>query len=319
MAVGSNGPDVSLVERVERLRSQLAKGVLAFPATPFTHDGAAVDLAALRAHVERHLDTGAAALFVACGTGEFGALAEQEYAEVVTAVVAEVAGRVPVVAGAGYGWAQAARFATIAERAGVDGLLSMPPYLATGTQRGLVEHVRRVAAATALPIIVYQRDAMQLSVDSLAEIARLPNVMGLKDGHSNFLELHRMRLALPPDFLFFNGSLTAEIQYRPYASIGMPIYSSAVQSFVPEIAGAFYAATRTGDDATMDKLITEFYAPLVAIRDRVPGYAISLVKAGSRLRGHDLGPVRAPLVDPSEADLADLQSVIERGLTLVGG
>lgn len=297
----------------------MGQGVLAFPVTPFSRDGATVDQTAMREHVRRHLDTGAAALFVACGTGEFGALAEQEYAEVVATAVAEVAGQVPVVAGVGYGWAQAARFAAIAEAAGVDGLLSMPPYLATGTQAGLVEHVRRVAVSTALPVIVYQRDTMRLSVDSLVEVAALPNVVGLKDGHGDFIELHRMRLALSPDFLFFNGSLTAEIQYRPYTSIGMPIYSSAVQSFVPEVAGAFYAATRSGDDAVMDKLITEFYAPLVTIRNRVPGYAISLVKAGSRLRGHDVGPVRAPLVDPSDSDLADLQTVIERGLALVGG
>src|SRR5699024_7774436 len=101
--------------------------------------------------------------------------------------------------------------------------------------------------------------------------------------------------------------------------IGMPIYSSAVQSFVPEVAGAFFAATRTGDDATMDKLIRAFYGPLVSIRNRVRGDGVSLVEAGARLRGHDVGPVRAPLVDPSEADLADLQSVIERGLALVGG
>lgn len=317
--VPTTGADAALTEAMRRLTDRMTRGVLAFPVTPFSADGSTIDLPALRAHIGRHLDTGAAALFVACGTGEFAALAEHEYADVVAATVSEVAGQVPVVAGAGYGWAQAARFSAIAERAGVDGLLSMPPYLGAGTQQGLVEHVRRVAAATSLPVIVYQRDTMRLTVDSLVEIAAVPNVMGLKDGHADFLELHRMRLALPPDFLFFNGSLTAELQYRPYASIGMPIYSSAVQSFVPEIARAFFTATRSGDDATMDKLITEFYAPLVSIRDRVPGYAISLVKAGSRLRGHDVGPVRAPLVDPSEADLADLQSVIDRGLALVGG
>lgn len=303
---------------VDWLAERMTAGVLGFPLTPFTADGESVDLDGLRAHLRHHLDTGVGAVFVACGTGEFPALTESEYEQVVTAAVAEAGGAVPVLAGAGYGWAQARRFAAIAEQAGVDGLLVMPPYLARGNQAGLVEHVRRIATASPLPLIVYQRDIASWTAAGLTELAGLDTVIGLKDGHSNFVELQRMTLAAAPDFLFFNGSLTAEMQYRAYASIGIPAYSSAVQSFVPEIAATFFRAARADDRARMDALLTGFYSPLVALRDRVPGYAVALVKAGARLRGQQVGPVRAPLVDPGEADLAELSKIIDAGLALVG-
>lgn len=98
----------------------------------------------------------------------------------------------------------------------------------------------------------------------------------------------------------------------------MRAYSSAVHAFAPEIANAFFAALRDGDDGTADKLLRAFYVPFVELRDRAPGYAVSLVKAAARLRGRPVGPVRAPLTDPSAADLADLRTLLAAGLDLVG-
>lgn len=312
---------MEIAERAENLRvrmaDQMQQGVLAFPLTSFTEDGEQVDVDGFTAHIRRHIDTGAAALFVACGTGEFPALTEDEFRTVVRAAVAEAKGEVPVLAGAGYGWVQARRFVQIAAEEGIDGILAMPPYLARGSQAGMVEHIRRIAVTSPLPLIVYHRDLMVLSGVSVAELSRLDAVIGLKDGHSNFLELQRMQLATDDTFLWFNGSLTAEMQYRPYAAVGIAPYSSAVQSFLPEVSRAFFLAARDGDQVRMDELLTGFFSPLVEIRDRVPGYAVSLVKAGARLRGEQVGPVRAPLVDPSEADLADLAALIETGLALV--
>jgi 5-dehydro-4-deoxyglucarate dehydratase len=108
------------------------------------------------------------------------------------------------------------------------------------------------------------------------------------------------------------------MQARAYATVGVPAYSSAVHAFAPEIAKAFFTALRAGDDETVNKLLRDFYVPLVELRDRVPGYAVSLVKAAARLRGLPVGPVRAPLTDPSPADLADLEKVLDAGLNLVG-
>lgn len=312
---GSSGTDTETV--VRRLRSGMAGGVLSFPLTSF-HDDGSLDPDGFRAHVAAQIATEPGAVFPACGTGEFFSLDEDEYRQVVTTTVAEAAGRVPVVAGIGYGWAQAVRFARIAEEAGADALLVLPHYLVAAPQQGLVAQLEQIAARTRLPLIAYQRGQVAFTADSLRRIARIPNVIGLKDGHSDLDRLQRLTLAAPEGFLFFNGASTAEIQARAYATVGVPAYSSAVHAFAPEIANAFFGALQGGDDKTVERLLRYFYVPLVELRDRVPGYAVSLVKAAARLRGRPVGPVRAPLTDPSAADLADLKTLLATGLDLVG-
>ncbi|MGC3000093.1 5-dehydro-4-deoxyglucarate dehydratase [Streptomyces sp. G35A] len=295
----------------------MASGVLSFPLTAF-HDDGSLDPDGFRAHVAAQIATAPGAVFPACGTGEFFSLDEDEYRRVVALTVEENAGRVPVVAGIGYGWAQAVRFARLAEDAGADALLVLPHYLVAAPQDGLVAQLERIAARTRLPLITYQRGQVAYTADSLRRVAALPNVIGLKDGHSDLDRLQRLTLAAPEDFLFFNGAATAELQARAYATVGVPAYSSAVHAFAPEIANAFFAALRDGDEGTVDKLLRGFYVPFVELRDRVPGYAVSLVKAAARLRGRPVGPVRAPLTDPSAADLADLRVLLTAGLDLVG-
>ncbi|MER6012341.1 5-dehydro-4-deoxyglucarate dehydratase [Streptomyces bluensis] len=300
-----------------RLSHSMARGVLSFPLTSFREDGG-LDLDAYRAYLTLQLDAGPGAVFPACGTGEFTALDEDEYRQVVTAAVQVTDGRVPVVAGIGYGWAQALRFARIAEEAGADAALVLPHYLVRAPQDGLVEQVRRIAAGTRLPLIAYQRDQVSFTADGLRRIAEIPTVIGLKDGHSDLDRLQRLTLAAPEGFLFFNGAATAEIQARAYAAVGVPAYSSAVHAFAPEIARAFFGAFQADDTARMDELLRGFYIPLVELRDRVPGYAVSLVKAAARLRGLPVGPVRAPLTDPGPDDLAELTKLLDHGLGLVG-
>ncbi|MEV8433005.1 5-dehydro-4-deoxyglucarate dehydratase [Streptomyces sp. HUAS 31] len=304
-------------DTIRRLRDGMARGVLSFPLTSF-HDDGSLDPDGCRAHVAAQLATAPGAVFPACGTGEFFSLDEDEYRVVVTAAVEEAGGRVPVVAGVGYGWAQAARFARIAEEAGADALLVLPHYLVAAPQDGLVAQLEQLAARTRLPLIAYQRGQVTFTADSLRRIARIPGVIGLKDGHSDLDRLQRLTLAAPEGFLFFNGAATAEIQARAYATVGVPAYSSAVHAFAPEIANAFFAALRDGDHGFADKLLRDFYVPLVELRDRVPGYAVSLVKAAARLRGRPVGPVRAPLTDPSPGDLAELRALLGTGLDLVG-
>ncbi|MFJ8631332.1 5-dehydro-4-deoxyglucarate dehydratase [Streptomyces sp. NPDC093568] len=304
-------------DTARRLRDGMAHGVLSFPLTSFHEDGS-LDPDGFRAYVADRLTTAPGALFPACGTGEFFSLDEDEYRQVVSIAVEEAGGRVPVVAGTGYGWAQAVRFARIAEEAGADALLVLPHYLIAAPQDGLVAQLERIAAGTRLPLIAYQRGQVAFTVDSLRRIAALPGVIGLKDGHSDLDRLQRLTLAAPEDFLFFNGALTAEVQARAYAAVGVPAYSSAVHAFAPEIANAFFAALAAGDHGTVDKLLRDFYVPFVELRDRVPGYSVALVKEAARLRGHPVGPVRAPLTDPSAADLADLRTLLTAGLDLVG-
>ena len=300
-------------------------GLLFFPVTAFGPDGS-LDLDVFRTHVREGIDAGAAAVFACCGTGEFHALTPEEFGLCVEAAVAETAGRVPVVAGAGYGTALALRYARIAEDAGADGLLAMPPYLVRADQAGLLRHYAALAAGTGLDVIVYQRDNAVFTPDTVVELARIPNIIGLKDGVGDLDLMQRILSAVrsaaaAPDrgegFLFFNGLPTAELTGPAYRGIGVTLYSSAVFCFAPDIALAFHTALEAGDTGTANRLLDGFFRPLVELRQQGRGYAVSLVKAGVRLRGLEVGEVRPPLSEPLPAHVKELAELIERGRALL--
>lgn len=294
-------------------------GVLFFPVTPMTEDGT-VDLDLLARHVAKGVDAGPGGVFIACGTGEFHALEPQEFGDVVRTAVEVVAGRVPVYAGAGGSLAQAKLFATTAKSAGADGLLLLPPYLVEMPQAGLVAYTREVAAATDLPLIVYNRNNARYTEASAVEVAKLPTVVGFKDGTGDLDKVARIVRAVTEslkadgkDFLFFNGLPTAETTQQAYRAIGVPLYSSATFAFAPDITHAFYNALESGNDDLVNALSAAFFHPLVRLRDTVPGYPVALVKAGVALEGIPAGPVRAPLVMPTADDVAELRSIIAAG------
>ncbi|UBU15609.1 5-dehydro-4-deoxyglucarate dehydratase [Nonomuraea gerenzanensis] len=297
-------------------------GVLFFPVTPFCPDGALAE-PILACHVAQGVAAGAGGVFAACGTGEFNALDLEEYTRVVSTAVDATAGRVPVLAGAGGPLPTARALARAAASEGADGLLVMPPYLVTGPASGLVRYVREVAAAGDLPVIIYQRGTARFTPAAVAELAAdVPNVVGFKDGLGDFDLLQRIILTVRrtnPEFTFFNGLPTAELTVPAYRGVGVLLYSSAVFAFAPEIALAFHKAVTAGDEVMVQRLLTGFYLPLVELRDLVPGYAVSLVKAGVRVRGLEVGGVRAPLCDPGEEHVRVLERLIGVGLEIANG
>jgi 5-dehydro-4-deoxyglucarate dehydratase len=297
-------------------------GVLFFPVTPFAADGS-LDEERLARHIESGVAAGAGGVFAACGTGEFHALSAEEIERATRVAVETTAGRVPVLAAAGGPTPVARDQAARVERAGADGILLLPPYLVSAPQQGLVRYVEEVIAATDLPVVFYQRGTARLTAETAAEIAALPGVVGLKDGIGDIERMHRIVRAVravpgTEDFQFFNGLPTAEMTAPAYQGVGVELYSSAVFAFAPEIALAFHRALAEDDDALVSRLLDEFYGPLVALRDEVPGYAVSLVKAGVTLRGLDVGGVRAPLLDPTPEHLARLSKLLDHGLEVVG-
>lgn len=301
-------------------RLSIPSGPLFFPVTAYGPDGA-VDPDVYREHVRRGVEAGAAAVFACCGTGEFHALVPEEFETCVRVAVEAAQGRVPVVAGVGYGTALAVRYARLAEAAGADGLLAMPPYLVTPGQEGLLRHYREIATATALDVIVYQRDNAVFTPAGVVELARTEGIIGFKDGLGDLDLMQRtvsaVRSEAPGEFLYFNGLPTAELTALAYRGLGITLYSSAVFCFAPEIALAFHRALNTGDDDTVNRLLDGFYRPFVDLRAQGRGYAVALVKAGVRLRGLDVGEVRPPLHEPAEGHVKQLAQLIDRGYALI--
>jgi len=296
-------------------------GLLFFPVTPYQGDGQ-VDLAELAAHVTRGVDAGAGGVFVACGTGEFSALEPEEYARAVRAAVDAVGDRVPVFAGAGGPVRTARRLADLALAAGAGGILLLPPYLTEASGAGLVEYVRQ-ATREDLPVIVYNRANARFAEDSAVAVARLPQVIGFKDGAGDLDLMSRIVRAVRDDvenapFLFFNGMPTAEVTQRAYRAIGVPLYSSAAFAFAPRVALAYYDALEAGDTELLDALDRSFYHPLARLRSKGNGYAVSLIKAGVELAGYPAGGVRPPLTEVTAEHRAELSQILKAGLHVVG-
>jgi 5-dehydro-4-deoxyglucarate dehydratase len=285
-------------------------GLLAFPVTPFDQDGA-LDVELLREHVEMLLSFGARALFPACGTGEMQSLSMDEYRQVVQGCVDQVGGRVPVLPGIGFGYGIAQQMASCAQESGADGVLVFPPYLSGTEGERHVDYYTALASSVHIGVVVYQRDAAVFSSSAVVRLAAVPNIFAIKDGTGRIELLQKQRMAAAGSGLaFINGVPTAELLAPSLAECGITAYSSALLNFVPELAIGFYDALTTGDTATVERLLRDLVVPFVEMRDRAPGYAVSLVKAGVRMRGRDVGPVRSPLPEPTAADLHDLRTLI---------
>jgi 5-dehydro-4-deoxyglucarate dehydratase len=292
----------------DELKARL-DGLLAFALTPFTADFR-VNREALCAHIELLLESNCAAVFPACGLGEFFSLDQDEYCDVVEWSVQQVAGRTPVIAGVGYGTALARRYAVLAQEAGADGVLVLPPYLVDAPQDGLVTHYRAVADAVKIGVVMYQRSGTVFEPRTVAEICNSENVIGFKDGRGELERLLRIRALLGDRLIYLNGMPTAEVHAGSMAACGAVSYSSAILTFIPEVAVEFHAAYRVQDSSTWRALLDGAVLPFAGIRGRVPGYAVSLVKAGARIRGMQVGSVRSPLSDPRPEDINDLVDLL---------
>jgi 5-dehydro-4-deoxyglucarate dehydratase len=220
---------------------------------------------------------------------------------------------VPIVAGAGGGTTLAIRYAQEAERAGAQGILLLPHYLTEASQDGLVAHVEAVCRSVRLGVVVYNRGACRLTPASLEKLAeRCPNLVGFKDGVGDIEAFVAVRQRLGERFAYLGGLPTAEVFAGAYKAMGCPVYSSAVFNFAPRTAMQFYAASAGGDAATTGRLLDEFFLPYIELRNRGQGYAVSIVKAGAKIVGHDAGPVRPPLSDLKADEVEQLRTLIAR-------
>jgi 5-dehydro-4-deoxyglucarate dehydratase len=294
------------------LAAQLKSGLLSFPVTHFTED-LQFDEEGYRKHLSWLAEYPVAGLFAAGGTGEGFSLNPEETDRVVRSAVDEVAGAVPVLAPATGSTANAIAQAKAAEAAGADGILLMPPYLTEAGQAGLVEHASRVCEATDLGVIVYSRANAVLrdvAVEQLAE--RNPTLIGFKDGVGNIEQMTRTYARVGDRLTYIGGLPTAETFALPLLQLGVSTYSSALFNFAPKWAIEFYDAVRAQDRDEVYRRLNEFVIPYLDIRDRTAGYAVSIVKGGLAAIGRPAGPVRPPLTDLREDEIAELRDLVAR-------
>ncbi|MCP1312876.1 MULTISPECIES: 5-dehydro-4-deoxyglucarate dehydratase [unclassified Halomonas] len=295
----------------EQTLASISNGLLSFPITDFDGQGRF----ARESYQERlkwFVSHEISAVFVAGGTGEFFNLSLDDFRAVVTTAVDTIGGELPIIASAGQSVEQAKAQAKIAEEAGADGILLMPPYLTECPQDGLVEYARAVCNSTSINVIYYNRGNGIMDAASVQALAdACPNLIGLKDGKGDIQALNKIVKTVGDRLAYIGGVPTAEIFAEAYLSIGVNTYSSAVFNFVPDMASTFYKALRAGNHDTVKKITQEFFIPFIELRDRKQGYAVSLIKQGAEIIGKPAGPVRAPLVMPSAEESDRLAKLID--------
>lgn len=276
--------------------------------TPFKNDFS-LDEAALRKLVRRQIHAGVNFL-VPCGTtGENPTMTRTEHLRVVEITLEEAKGQVPVLAGAGgYNTAEVIELARELEAIGADGLLSVTPYYNKPTQEGLYQHYRAIANATRLPIILYNvpgRCGTNLEPATVARLAKIENIVGVKEASGNIGQMAAVLNAVPNDFSVLAGDDSVAL---PLFALGGRGVISVASNEVPREMAQLCECGLAGDFVGA-RAIHRKYLPLMDI-NFVESNPIP-VKAAMSLMGL-LEPVwRLPLVAPKAENLEKIRAVLE--------
>jgi 4-hydroxy-tetrahydrodipicolinate synthase len=276
--------------------------------TPFRQD-LSLDEATLRALVRRQIEAGINFL-VPCGTtGESPTLTRAEHLRVVEITLEEAKGKVRVLAGAGgYNTREVIELAGEIAALGADGILSVTPYYNKPTQEGLYQHYRAIAASTRLPIVVYSvqgRTGVNVEPATLVRLAKIDNIVGVKEASGNIGQMATVLNEVPADFIVLSGDDAITI---PLAALGGRGVISVASNEIPAEMTAIAQACLRNDFAVAREMQARFL-PLMNI-NFVESNPIP-VKAAMALMGL-LQPVwRLPMVPPSQANLAKIETVLQ--------
>ena len=222
------------------------KGVLPALVTPF-RDGA-LDEAAFVALVERQIAGGVHGLVPVGTTGETATLSHDEHRRVVELCIETTRGRVPIIAGAGSNsTAEAIELVRHAKTVGADAALCVAPYYNRPSQEGLYQHFRAINDAVQLPVIVYNvpgRSVVDISNETLARLALLPNIVGIKDATSDMTRVSFQRLMCGPEWIMLAGDDPTALGYMAHGGHGC---ISVTANVAPEGCAAFFNACMAGE------------------------------------------------------------------------
>jgi 4-hydroxy-tetrahydrodipicolinate synthase len=283
--------------------------ILTAMVTPFDEE-LAVDYAGAERLAAWLLDNGSDGLVVGGTTGESPTLTDDEKLELFRVVIAAVGDRAPVVAGTGtYDTRHSIELTRAAERCGADAALVVTPYYNKPPERGLIEHFRAVAAATDLPVVIYNipgRSGVNLSSSAIATLADVENIVGVKQANADLDELDRLSAIEGFGLYAGDNELLIEVLRRGGRG-GVLVASHVVGPRMAEVA----RLCRAGDEAgavALDDQLKPLYKALAVTTNPIP------VKAALNMLGHDVGGLRLPLV---EAD-TDERAVVAGALRDLG-
>ncbi len=278
--------------------------------TPFANDG--IDFEILGRQIEFQIQNGTDALVVAGTTGEAATLSETEYRALIAFAVKAVAGRCPVIAGAGSNsTVKAIAMSRFAQSAGVDALLVVTPYYNKGTQAGIYAHYAAIAEAVSCPIIAYNvpsRTGLNMLPETVAALAALPTVVGVKEASGDIAQVAEILRRCPEGFAVYSGNDDSIV---PVLSLGGKGVISVVANLLPQATHDLVAAYLSGDVARARHLQLQLNGVVNALfveTNPIP------VKFAMKHLGMDSGVLRLPLTPLSAAH----EPTVVKALTAFG-
>lgn len=274
--------------------------------TPFTTD--TVDLHTLGKLLDFQLENGTDAVIVCGTTGEASTMTYGERMRTIEYCVDHVNGRVPVIAGSGSNSTKVAiALSRDAQRAGADGLLVVTPYYNKATQTGLVRHYTAIADAVEKPVILYDvpsRTGVTIAPETYAELAKHPNINGVKEAGSNFSNIQKTRNLCPTDFSIWSGN---DDETAPICLLGGVGVISVVANIAPALMHQLTQLCLTGDYKAAGALQVELKALCDAMFCEVNPIP---VKTAMGLMGLCEGTLRLPLCESSAANRERIRSTL---------
>lgn len=276
--------------------------------TPF-HPDESVNLEAA-AQLARHLvDTGTDGVVVSGTTGESPTLTSEEKLALFRTVKEAVGDRASVIAGTGsYCTRESVELTREAEKVGADGILAVVPYYNNPPQEGLYRHFRAMAECTSLPVILYNipaRSPRNLEADTVARLAEIPNIVAVKESSGKLEQVAEIIARTPASFRVYSGDDSSTL---PLMSIG----GYGIISVVAHLAGPqikqmleAFVAGRVAEAAELHGRLLPLFQACFCTTNPIP------IKAAMSLRGIDCGPVRLPLVNATEKELATVQGALQ--------
>lgn len=285
------------------------RGIIPPVATPMKANED-LDLPRLRWFLDHLIESGVHGIFVLGTNSEFYALDEAEKQAVIATTVEHVAGRVPVYAGTGAeSTREAVRLTKMAEREGVQGVSVITPYFVMPSQQEIFDHYRRVAESTALPVVLYNNPStcggLRIDVDTVARLAEIPNILGVKDSSGDLQNTCEYIRAVPPRFSVMMGRDTLIFHALISGAKGaVPATGNIAPRLLVEIFETFTRGDLAGALAAQRRLNPIRLALTL-------GTAPGGVKAALDVLGLSIGPSRAPVSSLPADKLQKMRAALE--------
>lgn len=275
--------------------------------TPFRENGE-IDFEKLRELLDFHLENKTDAIIIVGTTGEASTLTDEEQAEAVKFTVDYINGRIPVIAGAGSNDTRhGINLSKMCEDAGADGLLQVTPYYNKTSQRGLIEHYKKIAENVSIPIIIYDvpgRTGMGINPETVLELSKIENIIGMKDATGDLSYAAKVRSLVGYDFDIYSGNDDVTI---PLMSLGAKGVISVIANIYPEKIHNMTKYYLDGEVEKAGKLqveLKELNDALFVEPNPIP------VKAAMNLLGYKVGGLRLPLYEASEDTKENLKKIL---------